>query len=92
LGRVSHLWFGFGNFPLKIQNFQFFALWVKKISVGRVKKYLDQSQVGLLFTAGKRYARVGQGLSLTEFYYLKLKKLNVKVSTQTLLFSEESKS
>jgi len=31
-------------------------LWVKKISLGQVKKYLGQSRVGLLFTAGQKYA------------------------------------
>jgi len=32
LGRVSHLWFGFGfgKFPLKIPNFEFFSFRVKK--------------------------------------------------------------
>jgi len=62
---VSHLWFGFGlgleKFPLKFQKLQFFSLQIKKISSGRVKKYLGQRQVGLLFTAGQKYARVGLG-------------------------------
>jgi len=56
-GWVSHLWigFGFGKFNLKIPNFQFFPLRVKKISLGWVKKYLGQRQVSLLFTAGQKY-------------------------------------
>jgi len=53
-GRVSHLWFGleFGKFPLKRQIFQFFS--TKKIALGRVRKYLGQSQVSLLFNAGQK--------------------------------------
>jgi len=48
--RVSHLWFGFefGKFPLKMSIFLIF------FSLGRVKKYLGQRQVGLLFTAGQK--------------------------------------
>jgi len=47
-GQIFFTWiglalFGLGLdleiFPWKSQIFQFFALWVKKISVGRVKKY-----------------------------------------------------
>jgi len=30
LDWVSHLWFGFGKFPLKIPNFSIFSLQVKK--------------------------------------------------------------
>jgi len=62
-GRVRHLWIGFlfGKFPKKCQIFQFFSLRVKKISSGRNKKYPCQGQVGLLFTAGQKYARVGSG-------------------------------
>jgi len=39
-GPVSHLWFGsvFGKFPLKIQNFHFFILWVKKNLLGLGQK------------------------------------------------------
>jgi len=32
------------------------------MSSGRVKKYLGQSRVGLLFTVGQKYVRVGSGL------------------------------
>jgi len=39
-----------GKFPSKIPNFHFL-----------VKKYVDQSRVGPLFTAGQKYARVGWG-------------------------------
>jgi len=57
LTRVGSAIFGLGlsfeNFPSKSQIFQFFAL--------RVKKNLGQSRVGLLFTAGQKYARVGSG-------------------------------
>jgi len=63
LGWVSHLWygFGFGKFPLKIPNFSIFSFWIKKISSGRVQKYLGQRRVSLLFTASQKYAWVGSG-------------------------------
>jgi len=38
-GRVSHLWFEFGKFPLKITNFSIFS------PSGWVKKYPDQRRV-----------------------------------------------
>jgi len=64
-GRVRSaifaLGFGFENYPLKSQIFQFVPIWVKKISSGWVKKYPDQRRVGLFFTAGKKYAWVGSG-------------------------------
>jgi len=63
--------FGLGmdleKFPLKCQIFQFFAIRVKKMSSGWVEKYLGQSRVGLLFTAGQKYVRVGSGWSC-DFY------------------------
>jgi len=56
---VGSAMFGLGltleNFTLKSQ---FFALRVKKILSGWVKKYPGQSQVGLLFTARQKYDRV----------------------------------
>jgi len=55
---------GLKNFPSKCQIFQFFSLLVKKISSGRVKKCPGQRRVGLLFTAGQKLARSGQGPSL----------------------------
>jgi len=60
-GRVGHLWFGFGfgKFSLKMSNFSIFSLRVKKISLGWVKKYPGQRHVGLLFSAGQKYAWVG---------------------------------
>jgi len=60
LCRVSHLWFrsGIGKFPLKIP---ISSPPGKKISSGQVKKYPLQRWVGLLFTAGQKYARVGSG-------------------------------
>jgi len=48
-------------YPNKIQNFKFYAFRVTKISSGWVKKYLDQSWVGLFFTAGQKYAQIGSG-------------------------------
>jgi len=57
---VSHLWFGFGkNSPKTTKFFNFFPF--KKISPGQIKKYLGQRWVGLLFTGGQKYARVGSG-------------------------------
>jgi len=57
LTLVGSAFYGLGmdldNFPLKCQNFQYFAL--------RVKKYLGQSRVSLLFTAGQKYVWVGSG-------------------------------
>jgi len=55
-GWVIHLWFEFkfGKLPLKMSNFSIFALQVKKISSGRVKKYPGCRRVGLLFTASQK--------------------------------------
>jgi len=53
---------GLENFSLKIPNVPiFFPLGQKKIASDWVKKYPGQSRVGLLFTAGQKYARVGSG-------------------------------
>jgi len=38
-GWVSHLWFGFGKFPLKKSNFSIFSPQAKKISLDWIKKY-----------------------------------------------------
>jgi len=46
---------------IKIPNFQHYPLKVKKFASGRVKKYPGQTWVGLLFTAGQKYARVKSG-------------------------------
>jgi len=60
--QVSHLWFGFGKFPLKISNFSIFSTsGQNKISSGWVKKYPCQRRVCLLFSAGQKYAWVGSG-------------------------------
>jgi len=59
LDQVSYLWFGFGKFPLKFQNFAICSPLDQKISSGRVKKHPGQSGVELLFTAGQKNARVG---------------------------------
>jgi len=56
-GRVSHLWFGLesGKVLQKTSNFSiFFYFGSKKISLGQVKKYPHQRQVGLLYTAGQK--------------------------------------
>jgi len=59
---------GPGQPPKNLENFpqkpQFFPLGSKKVSSGQVKKYPGQGRVGPLFTAGKKYARVGSGIEL----------------------------
>jgi len=49
--------------PLGLENvskkFQIFHHWAKKISLARVKKYSDQSQISPLITADQKYARDG---------------------------------
>jgi len=63
LGQVSHLWFGVWIRKISPKNPKFFIFFL----LGRVKKYLGQRQVGLLFTAGEKFMVVsGQG-----FFYLK---------------------
>jgi len=47
---------GLKNFPPKSQIFQIFTFRSKRISLGCVKKYLDQSRVIPLITAGQKYA------------------------------------
>jgi len=59
LGRVTHLWIGFGKLPLKIPNFSIFLPSGQKISSGQFKKYPGQKRVSLLFTAGQKYAWIG---------------------------------
>jgi len=71
-GRVSHPWlgFGFGTPPLKCQVFPFGS---NQISSGRVKKYLCQRWVMVLFTAGQKKARVGSApISTLQFSFLSL--------------------
>jgi len=40
--------------PKNVKFFNFFPFESRKIASGRVRKYLGQSQVGLLFTAGQK--------------------------------------
>jgi len=47
-GQVSPLWFGFGEFPLKIPNFQKFLLWVKKNLFGSGQKVHESKRGWLL--------------------------------------------
>jgi len=56
----TNLWFGYGKFPLKISNFQFFPYRVKKISLGRLKKYPDQRQVASYLLRVKSMLGSGQ--------------------------------
>jgi len=58
---IFGLGLGLENFPKKSQIFQLRPLWVKKISLGQVRKYLGQRRVSLLFTAGQKYTRLGSG-------------------------------
>jgi len=51
-GRVSHLWFGFRKFPLKMSNFSIFSI--------RMKKYLGQRQVSY-YRSKVSFGRVGSG-------------------------------
>jgi len=60
-GQPFLLYFGLRKLPLKIPNFSIFSLRIKKIASGQVKKYPEQSWVGLLFTADQRYPRFGSG-------------------------------
>jgi len=53
--------FGLENFPLNDPFFNFFTFGSKTISLSQVKKSLGQSRVGLLFTAGQKYAQVSLG-------------------------------
>jgi len=64
LGRVSHLWFGFENFPLKMSNFQFFSLRIKKsLRVGlKSTWYKGGSDSYLVWVKSK--LGLGQGPSL----------------------------
>jgi len=50
LGRVSHLWFGVGKFPLNSQIFNFCTLWVKKILTSQ-----KVPGVSFLFAADRKY-------------------------------------
>jgi len=68
LTRVKSATSGFGKCPLKdkYQIFNFFPIGSKEISMGRVKKYLGQSHVGLLFTVGQKYAWVRSETNSTQ--------------------------
>jgi len=67
-----YLWFGygFGIFPLKMLNFQFLALRVRKNVIGLGWKVPGSEPGGLLFTVGQK-GRVGsgQGPSLKDSMY-----------------------
>jgi len=56
---------GSGKFSPKNPNISFFHPWIKKISLGQVKKYLVQRCVDSFLTAGQKYVRVGAGLIST---------------------------
>jgi len=47
------------------------------MSSGWVKKYPDQSRVGLLFTAGQKYVQVGSGQVRAHLYSLFTKKMQL---------------
>jgi len=70
LGRVSHLWFGFGlgNFPLEMSIFQFITFGSIKIKSTQVKDGLSS-----YFLRIKSMLRSGQGPSLVHTCKFKLK-------------------
>jgi len=53
-GQPSVVWVWFWETSPKNVKFFNFSLWVKKISLGRVKKYLGQRRVSILFTVGQK--------------------------------------
>jgi len=58
LGQTSLVWvLVWKIFPKNPKFFNFFSFGSKKIPSGRVKKYPGQRRVGLLFTAGQKYAQ-----------------------------------
>jgi len=68
-GQPFMVWVWIWIWKISFKNvrfFNFFPFGSTKISFCRVKKYLGQRQVALLFTAGQKYAQVrsGQGPSL----------------------------
>jgi len=72
-------------FPFKNTIFfNFFSFWAKKISLSQVKKYPGQRQIGLLFTGGQKYARMGSGpissLIITLTYFMS----KFRISGETL--------
>jgi len=66
--QVSHLWFGFGRFPLKISNISIFFPLDQKNSSDWVKKYPGHRQVSLLFSVGQKYTWVGSGRVRAHLY------------------------
>jgi len=96
-GRVSHLWFGFGKFPLTTSNFPIFFSSDQKNLFGP-----GQRAVGPLFTVGQKYARVGSGPISTIYYsmggqlktWVKIRSefhAQIKVKFRTSLFRTMSK-
>jgi len=62
-GQVSHLWFGFefGKFPLKMSNFQFFSLRVKKNLFGLGQKVPGSKMGWPLIYCGSKVCSAGVG-------------------------------
>jgi len=60
-GQVSRLWFGFGKLPLKVQNFPFFSLWIKKISSGWTKSTQVKGRLAFYLLLIKSMLGSGQG-------------------------------
>jgi len=96
LGQVSHLWFGFGKFPLKITNFSIFGS--KKTSSSWVKKYPDPRP--LIYCGSKVCSGwVGSGsistCCVTSFFLLKeklvpLSALNCMCHSKNLVFLNQN--
>jgi len=69
LGHPSLVWVWHLKISLKNPKFfNFLPFGSKKISLGQAKKYLCQSRVSLLFTAGQKYARVRSGPIFNPFH------------------------
>jgi len=60
-GQPSLFWVWISKIPQKLKKIKYFSLSFKKISSDWVKKYTRQIQIGILLTAGQKYARVGSG-------------------------------
>jgi len=63
VARVSHLWFGFGKFPLKMLNLSIFSLCVKKNLFGSGQKVPGSTVSRPLFYCGSKVSS-GRGPSL----------------------------
>jgi len=92
LGRVSHLWFGFGKFLLKISNFSIFSLRVKKKShqvESKITWVKDWSPSYLLWV--KSMIGSCQGPSLSKIAVSKCNKITTFTFNKGIYFMNQSK-